>query len=252
MPRRFKFQEKNHYIMNLKSMEPFGLALEEFYNGNKQAKVIFHRDDGLKDDYFVSQCFRSEKDFSTIERQAVDLCYGRVLDVGAGVGPHSLELQKMGLEVCALDISPQACDIMEKRGVKNVECTDVYEIDEKNFDTILLMGRAIGFAEDLSGLKKFLEFCKVLLNPKGQILLDYLDVRSTTDPDHLAYQEKSRQLGRYIGVIGLQMEYKGSFGEKFKLLHVDPGTLIKCAQETGWICNILKNENGNYLAKIFK
>lgn len=233
-------------------MEPFGLALKEFYEGNKQAKIIFHRDDGIKDDYYVSQCFRGEKEFSSIEKQAINLCHGRVLDIGAGVGPHSLKLQKMGLEVCAIDISPHACDILRKRGVKNVKCATVYEMDEKNFDTILLMGRAIGFVEDLSGLKKFLEFCKVLLSPTGQILLDSLDVRSTTDPDHLAYHERNRQLGRYIGVVGLQMEYNGSFGEKFKLLHVDPQTLIKCAQETGWVCEILKKVNGNYLAKIFR
>ncbi len=239
--------------MLLKSMEPFGLALEEFYEGNKQAKIIFHRDDGLNYDYYVSQCFRSEKEFSSIEKQAIDLCYGRILDIGAGVGPHSLELQKMGLEVYALDISSHACAIMKNRGVKNVKCADVYELDERNFDTILLMGRAIGFTEDLSGLKKFLEFCKILLKPTGQILLDSLDVRSTTDPDHLAYQERSGQLGRYIGVVGLQIEYKGMFGEKFNLLHVDSQTLKECAKETGWSFElIIQEEMGSYLGKIFR
>ncbi|MFW9785438.1 MAG: class I SAM-dependent methyltransferase [Candidatus Heimdallarchaeota archaeon] len=239
--------------MLLKSMEPFGLALKEFYKGNQQARVIFHRDDGLKDNYYVSHCFRNEMEFSSIEKQAIDLCYGRVLDIGAGVGPHSLELQKRGLDVCALDISSHACEIMEKRGVKNVICADVYELDEKNFDTILLMGRAIGFAEDLTGLKKFLEFCKNLLNPNGQILLDSLDVRSTTDPVHLAYQERSRQLGRYIGVINLQMEYKGKFGEKFRLLHVDSETLEECAKKTGWSYKLLiQEETGSYLGKIYK
>lgn len=44
--------------MPLKSMEPFGLALKEFYEGNKNAKVIFYRDDGFKEDHFVSNYFR--------------------------------------------------------------------------------------------------------------------------------------------------------------------------------------------------
>ena len=239
--------------MPLKPMEPFGLALKEFYEGNEQAKVIFLRDDGLRDEYFVSQCFRTERDFSTIEKKAIDLCFGRVLDIGAGVGPHSLVLQKRGLDVWALDISSHACDIMKKRGVKNVICSDFYDLNQKNFHTILLMGRAIGFVENISGLKKFLGFCKVLLNPNGQILLDSLDVRYTDDPDHLAYQERSRQLGRYIGVIGLQMEYKGILGEKFRLLHVDSQTLKKCAREIGWSFElIVQEETGNYLAKIFR
>ena len=238
--------------MPLKPMEPLGLALKEFYEGSKQAKVIFHRDDGLRDNHYVFHYFRTEKEFSLIEKQAIALCRGKVLDIGAGVGPHSLELQKKGLEVYAIDISLNACKIMKKRGIKNVRYSTVYDLDEKFFDTILLMGRAIGFVEDLLGLKKFLKFCKSLLTPDGYILLDSLDVRSTTVPEHLAYQERNRKLGLYIGVIGLQMEYKGKLGEKFKLLHVDPQTLKECAKEMGWSCEILNNENGNYLAKIFK
>lgn len=237
--------------MPLKSMEPLGLALKEFYEGNKQAKVIFHRDDGLKEDHYVYHYYRTEKEFSLIEKEAIALCRGKVLDIGAGVGPHSLELQKMGLEVYAIDISLNACKIMKKRGIKNVRSSTVYDLDEKNFDTILLMGKAIGFVEDLLGLKKFLNFCKNLLTSDGYILVDSLDVRSTSVPEHLAYQERNRKLGRYIGVIGLQMEYKGKLGEKFKLLHVDPQTLKECAKESAWSCEILKNENRNYLAKIF-
>ncbi len=239
--------------MSNKSMEPFGLALKDYFEGKIDAKIIFHRDDGLKHDYFVSHCFRNGKEFSPLEHHALELCNGKVLDIGAGVGPDSLELQTLGLKVLAIDISPHACEIMKKRGVKNVKCTSVYDLDEKFFDTILLMGRAIGFVEDPSGLKKFLNYCKILLNPDGHVLLDSLDVRITTNPDHLAYHERNRQLGRYIGVVGLQMEYKGVLGEKFKLLHVDPQTLKDCAQDTGWSCEILyKGENGNFLARISK
>lgn len=236
----------------LKSMEPFGLALKEFYDGNKDAKVIFHRDDGLKDEYYVSVHFRNEEEFSSIDRHALALCYGKVLDVGAGVGLHSLKLQDLGLEVVAIDISSHACEIMKKRGVKNMECTTVYELNERNFDTILLMGRSIGFVEDLEGLRKFLDFSKILLNPKGQIILDSLDVSITTVPDHLAYHERNRKLGRYIGVVGIQIEYKGRFGEKFKLLHVDPKSLKSCAQEAGWSFEIIVEEDdGSFLCKIF-
>jgi SAM-dependent methyltransferase len=233
-------------------MEPFGLALKEFYEGNKDAKVIFHRDDGLKDEYYVSVHFRNEGEFSSIDTHALALCHGKVLDIGAGVGPHSLKLQELGFEVVAIDISSHACDIMQKRGVKNAKCTTVYELKERNFDTILLMGRSIGFVENLEGLKKFLDFSRNLLNPKGQIILDSLDVSKTMVPDHLAYHERNRKLGRYIGVVELQIEYEGRFGERFKLLHVDPQTLNSCAQEVGWSSEIiLEEEDGSYLCKIY-
>ena len=207
----------------------------------------------MKEDHLVSIYFRTEKEFSPIEKRALALCQGKVLDIGAGVGPDSLELQRLGLEVLAIDISSHACEIMRKRGVLNVKCTTVYGIDEKNFDTIHLMGRSIGFVEDLQGLKRFLKFCKDLLNPGGIILLDSIDIRETTDSVHLAYQEENLKSGRYIGEIRLQMEYNGFLGEKFQILHVDHETLENCAQDLGWACKILyKEKNGAYLAQIFK
>lgn len=237
----------------LKAMEPFGLALKEYWEGNELAKVIFHRDDGLLDDYFVSHCFRKPEYFSELEKKALESCIGKGLDVGAGVGPHSLELQNMGLEPIALDISKEACEIMKERGVKNVMCSEFYELQEENFDTILLMGRAIGFVEDLAGMSKFLNHCENLLNSNGIILLDSLDVRVTLNPSHQAYQERSKKMGRYFGVVGLQMEYKGQYGEPFKLLHIDPDALGNIAKNLNWDCKIiLKEENGDFLAKISK
>ncbi|MBC8462075.1 MAG: hypothetical protein H8D67_29250 [Deltaproteobacteria bacterium] len=116
--------------MNQKSMEPYGLALLDYFNGDSSAKVIIHRDDGEKSNLPIEPFFRGAENFLPMEQTALDLCYGRVLDVGAGAGPHSLELQNKGLYVCArsnarlrlsaIDISTQACEIMKKRGVKDV------------------------------------------------------------------------------------------------------------------------------------
>ncbi len=233
-------------------MEPYGLALKDFNAGNRNVKMVFHRDDGLKEEVLLNFYFRSENTFTLIEEHAIKLCHGRVLDIGAGVGPHSLTLQNHGFDVLAIDISPQACEIMKKRGVLNVMCLTVYELKDVIFDIILLMGKSIGFVEDLSGLKKFLNYCKDLLNPGGIILLDSIDVQYTTNQIHLAYQKENLKLGCYIGEIRLQIEYKGQLGEKFQILHVDPLTLTNSANEVGLSCDILlKEKNGAYLAKIF-
>ena len=234
-------------------MEPYGLALKDYWDGNKLAKVIIHRDDGLLDDYFVSRCFRKPEEFSELEKKALVSCFGKVLDVGAGVGPHSLALQTMGLDVYAIDISTEACEIMKKRGLKNVLCSNVYGLRENNFDTILLMGRAIGFVGDLAGMAKFLRHCDTILSSNGIILLNSLDVRITSEPAHLDYQKKKKKWGRYFGVIGLQFEYNGQFGQQFKLLHIDPDTLNNITEELDWNFKILrKEESGDYLAKIFR
>jgi len=189
--------------MLLKPMEPFGLALKEFYQGNKNAKVIFYRDDGIKEDHYVANYFRTEEEFTFLEKHAISLCKGKILDIGAGVGPHALKLQNLGLTVLAIDISSKACKIMKKRGVLNVKHGSVYDVKNEKFDTILLLGRSIGFVEDLQGLRTFLEHCKNLLKSDGYILMDSLDVRTTTNPDHLAYHKRNLQLDHYFGERGI-------------------------------------------------
>jgi len=94
--------------MNPEAMKPYGLALLDFYNGDTEATFIICRDDGCIDHFPVSTSFRASTDIN-IEQVALNNCHGRVLDVGAGTGLHSLHLQNQGLSVCAIDISPEAC-----------------------------------------------------------------------------------------------------------------------------------------------
>jgi SAM-dependent methyltransferase len=234
-----------------KAFEPFGIALEDFYNGKKRVEVTLCRDDGIEWKVPIEYFFRGPENFLSIEKQALQLCKGRILDIGAGVGPHALELQKLGLEVYAIDISSHACQIMKKRGIKNVQCTDCYNLKEDSFDTILLLGRSIGFVENLNGMKKFLSYCKTLLNPEGIIILDSIDFRSIKEQILLKYQEINRKLGRYSGVMVYQIKYKNIMGDKIQNLQIDPETLKEITLEMGFSCKILgKEEDGHYLAMI--
>ena len=237
--------------MDPNAMEPYGSALLDFFNGESSAHVVEYRDDGLKGDLSIGIFFRKPSDFSPIEQTALDLCRGRVLDAGAGTGCHSLVLQERGLSVCAIDVCPQAVEIMVKRGVNEVHCTDIFEFTGGPFDTMLMMLHGIGMVETLSGLDSFLGDVHRLLKSNGQILFDSLDVRCTDHPRHLAYQEANRRAGRYIGEMRMQFEYKGQTGPPFGWLHVDPETLMDHAKKTGWSCEIIRQEeDGDYLARL--
>ena len=234
-------------------MIPFGLALESYFKGDKNSKIIYHRDDGQQTEDVIEGYFREYTNFSKREKIAIDQCKGKVLDVGAGTGPHSLELQKRGFEVIALDISEKACEIMRKRGVNNVRCKNVYEIDDSEFDTIILLGCAIGFVKNLQGLKRFLNHAKTLLNKNGRILMDSRDVRVTDNPKHIEYQDSNINQGRYRGEIRLQIEYNGKKGKMFQILHVDPDMLELVAKKLGFTSKILSiNKEGLYLAKLMR
>ena len=237
--------------MNAEAMEPYGQALLDFFNGESLATIVAHRDDGLADDLPASVFFREPSGFSSIEQAALALCKGYVLDIGAGTGCHSLALQERGTRVLAIDVSPQAIEILSKRGVEQRQHADVFEFHEGPFDTLLMMMHGIGMVEDLAGLDRFLSHSHRLLKPDGQLLFDSLDVRCTDYPLHLAYQEANRRAGRYFGEIRLRFEYQGRMGPPFGWLHVDPGTLTDHAERMGWACRVVcRKDNGDYLAQL--
>ena len=238
--------------MNPEAMKPYGLALLDFYNGDTEATILIFRDDGWTDEIPISVFYRESTDMS-IDRFALNNCHGRVLDVGAGTGLHSLHLQNQGLSVCAIDISPEACQIMRKRGLNDVYCVDISDFKADPFDTLLILGRSIGMVEDITGLDYFLKDIHRLVKSDGQILLNSLDVTCTTNPVHLAYHESNRRASRYIGEIRMHFEYKGLKGSIHGWLHVDSETLADHSSKAGWLCEILSHEeDGNYLAKLTK
>lgn len=239
--------------MSKEAMKQFGLALEAYHKGKKNVKIIYHRDDGERTEDFIKGYFRDYSDFSERERIAMEMCEGKILDIGAGVGPHALELQNKGYNVLAIDICEKACETMKKRGIKRVECKSPYEIEERNFDRIILLGCSIAFVENLDGLKKFLEYAKSIIKPEGLILMDSRDIRLTDNPKHIKYQKNNIESGRYRGEIRIQIEFNGIKGEKFQILHIDPDTLSDITESVNWSVKILLRENnGLYLAKLEK
>ncbi|HAJ45611.1 MAG TPA: hypothetical protein DCL54_03405 [Alphaproteobacteria bacterium] len=91
--------------------------------------------DGARDD--VPAAFWLRETIDPLEALALDLCRGRVLDVGAGAGLHALALQRRGLDVTGIDISPECVAIMRERGVRNADAADLYDFDGGPFDTIV-------------------------------------------------------------------------------------------------------------------
>jgi len=237
--------------MNPKAMEPHGAALLAYFKGEASAELVLRREDGLEGRLPVSRFFRPPAAFTPLEVMALSHCRGCVLDAGAGTGLHSLALQARGLRVTAIDVSPQAVEILAKRGVEDVHCSDVFEFHGGPFDTILLLGHGIGLVESLGGLNRFLAHARGLVSENGQVLLDSLDVRATTDPRNLEYQESRRRAGQYPGEIRLQFEFQGKRGPCCGWLHVDPETLREHAARSGWTCDVLLDGGaGEYLARL--
>ncbi len=236
--------------MDAEAMKPYGMSLLDYHEGYISAAVEVVRDDGLVTLLPASTFFRPAHAYE-IERTALELTRGRVLDVGAGTGLHSIFLQEKGLKVCAIDMSAEAIQVMQDRGVIDVRRADVMSFAGGKFETILMMGHGIGMVANLSGLDHFLAYARALLRPGGQILLTSLDVRVTSEPLNLSYQKHNAESGHYIGEIRMRFKFRDVAGPFFTWLHVDPETLTEHALKFGWRCKVIgMQKDGSYLARL--
>ena len=237
--------------MESEAMILHGKSLFDYNNGDRLAEIILRRNDGFETVLPVSIFFRSESEFLSGESEAVNQSKGRILDIGAGCGVHSLVLQSRGLTVTAIDINNNAVNIMIEKGVKDARCVDVMQFKGGPYDTLLMLGHGIGMSENIQGLNLFLDHAAGLIAENGQLLINSVDVRQTDDPVHLKYHEANKSKGRYIGEIILQFEYKGEKGPFFGWLHIDPQTLQRQAKIKNWETEILfQGKNGEYLARL--
>ncbi|KPK60211.1 MAG: hypothetical protein AMS21_09590 [Gemmatimonas sp. SG8_38_2] len=231
--------------------KPHARALQDYFAGDKDATIILHSSAGEHEEIRVGVFFREPDGFFAFELAALELCRGRVLDVGAGTGVHSLYLQEMGHEVCAVELLPEAAEIMRARGVRNVHAKDILDFTAEPFDTILMMMNGIGILGTLDGLDRFLRDVPRLLKPDGQIILDSGPANVTGDSDNPAVAITFPDDGGYPGEAWIALEYRGQIGPPFRELYADPDTLIEHAAATGWNCEIVFHDDlGGYVARL--
>ena len=92
------------------SIDVFGHALDDYLIGNTDAELILHNSNGEPELMPVEVFFREEEDLTPLEKAALMLCTGKVLDIGAGTGTISLIAQE-NFDITALEVSTDACEI---------------------------------------------------------------------------------------------------------------------------------------------
>lgn len=225
-------------------MDVFGEALKDQFTKPPAETLWVHNSYDEPEEMPVDVYFRGEDDMPELELKALELCKGKVLDVGAGVGSHALILQKRGLNVTGMDISAPAVTIMKQRGLKQAIEGNILTYKEDTYDTLLFMMNGIGLTGSIAGLKAFLKHVKSLINPGGQLVFD------SSDLSYL-YQEIPFPLNGYYGEVSFRYEYKSIKGNWFKWVYVDQKTLKEIAQQSGWAAEIIfEDDHDQYLARL--
>ena len=232
-------------------MDIHGQCLLDYFKGEKDAFYLIHRDDGfVTPPIYARQFFYENDEFPEIDQLALEKCCGRVLDIGAGAGSHSLFLQKKGLEVIAIDNSLKAVEVMRKRGLKNARPGGLFAQYEKPFDTVLVLS-GIGIVENLKGLENFLNCLPSILIENGQLITDSFDIRNPDDEKLREYQKIKIAQGRYFGERTLRFEYKGKMSDWFEWMHIDPETLRIHVKKAGFSFDLITTDDkGRYLSII--
>ncbi|MDX1653244.1 MAG: class I SAM-dependent methyltransferase [Brumimicrobium sp.] len=227
--------------------DPIGRAIRDFSQGKSTESIVVHCDLSEDDILPVPYLFRSFKEMPEMEKIALKRASGRVLDVGAGAGPHALYLLKNGLEVKAIDTSPLAVKHMQSLGIDATE-RSFLNYNGESFDTILLLMNGIGLAGTLENLPEFLVHCKNLLNPGGRIICDSTDVRYFFEDEEGATWIDLNN--NYYGQFRFQMEYMDCKSDWFDWLYLDGETLSEHARNAGLDMEILYEEEAAFLAEL--
>jgi precorrin-6B methylase 2 len=229
--------------------DPFGEAIHDYFEKGKAPALIVNSNYTEGEKIAASHFFRTENEMPHIELTALKNCRGKILDIGAAAGCHTIILQKKGFNVTALEKSEKAAEVMRKRGIQKVLCSDIHSYTESKFDTILLLMNGAGIGETLAGLEKLLVHLKSLLNEKGQILIDSTDIKYLfEEEDGSVWIDLANDA--YYGEMEYEVKYKKSVS-KFKWLFVDFIMLKKVAKRAGLDCVLIESGlNHDYLAKI--
>lgn len=233
----------------MSTKDALGEALKDYHFNSKAEDIIVFSDISEEDVIPTNYLFRSFSDMPKIEQKALELCKGKVLDVGGASGSHSLCLQEKGLEVKSIDISESAIEVMKARGVEKVEHINFFDMKDEKFDTILLLMNGIGIAETLEKLPTFLNHCKSLLNLKGQVLLDSSDIAYMfEEEDGSKWVDVNKS---YYGEVVYQMQYKNTITDHFNWLFVDFNTLKETAKLLGLKTEkVVKGNHFDFLVRL--
>jgi cyclopropane fatty-acyl-phospholipid synthase-like methyltransferase len=228
----------------------FGKAILDFQTNNSPQAISTETNISEADDMDVAYLFRSYNTMPKLEQKALQLSKGKILDVGCGAGSHSLYLQENNFDVTSIDISANAIEACQLRGLKNARVQNILDLENDKYDTILLLMNGTGIFGTLKQTSNYLQKLKSLLVPNGQILIDSSDIIYMFDED----DDGSKWIPGegYYGELTFTISYKNQTEEAFPWLYLDYNTLQNAAHANGLQCELIQEgDHFDYLARLF-
>tara|TARA_B100000795_G_scaffold184234_1_gene139811 strand:+ start:51 stop:767 length:717 start_codon:yes stop_codon:yes gene_type:complete len=232
-----------------KEQDPMGQAIYNYFHHKDETSVKVDTNITEGEELPVPYLFRSFKEMPLLEKKALELVKGTVLDVGAGAGAHSVYLQENGFDVTSIDVSELSCSVMKSRNLKSVSCSDIWTLEPKKFDTVLFMMNGIGLVKTLDGLETFFEHLKKYVATNGQVLLDSSDLKYMFEDDEGGLWVNLNS--NYYGELHYTLSYKECVAKPFPWLFVDFDKLQQVVESCGWSVSLeYQDDHFLYLVRL--
>lgn len=147
----------------------FGEAMLK-YSKDRSSELELIKNEKTKFSIDLGYYFREYKELSKLEKKAIFLAKGEILDVGCATGYYIPALKRNG-NVDAIDISEHAIKVARTRGIEECHVADIFKYNpSKKYDTITLLENNIGLAGKFSKTKKLFKILIKFLKKDGQII----------------------------------------------------------------------------------
>ena len=215
--------------------DAFGQVLNDYWNHGESLE-LFERDDGFLAAGDAASYFAPYRDWAACEKRAIKHARGRVLDIGCGVGRHSLYLQSRGHDVIGIDVSPLALKVARLRGLRKTRVLPITKVTRRLgvFDTILMLGNNFGLVANATRARWLLRRFRAIMPPDGRIIASSNDIYQTDAKEHVAYQRSNRRRGRMSGQIRMRIRRRQYATPYFDYLMVSLTEMEEIVAGTGW------------------
>ncbi|MEO3841982.1 MULTISPECIES: bifunctional 2-polyprenyl-6-hydroxyphenol methylase/3-demethylubiquinol 3-O-methyltransferase UbiG [unclassified Streptomyces] len=218
--------------------DAFGMQLADSVRHARPVTAFVERSDGLIIPSGSAQWLDEEGDWPPEVCALLGRARGRVLDAGAGAGRHAVHLARKNHDVTALDNSPLALGLCERRGVARIVLGELASVaalfrGTPPFATVLLLGNNVGLLGSEAMGAGILRQLHAITADDAVILAEgRRPVDGTVE--NAAYVERNRMLGRLPGELRMRIRYRTTATDWFPYLFCTPSELAAIASAAHW------------------